>query len=271
MPLPKKQHLLKTIALLGGAGILWALVAWGAKRPSVVNAVQKGVNPGKLSAAHASLENDCRACHTPGKGVEASNCIVCHANNEAVLKRQPTSFHANIGSCAECHLEHEGRAYRPTLMDHNALAHIGLAQLKNEGDTATDNENQLLAERLKRWLRKSPDGAWGGHPELKPAERTLDCSTCHQNDDRHYQLFGNDCAVCHSSTKWNIPEFRHPPSTSMDCSQCHQAPPSHYMMHFKMISQKVAGDHHAKVEQCYRCHQTTSWNDIKRAGWYKHH
>jgi len=38
-----------------------------------------------------------------------------------------------------------------------------------------------------------------------------------------------------------------------------------------MISAKVAGEPKAKVEACYACHQSTSWNDIKRAGWYKHH
>jgi hypothetical protein len=33
----------------------------------------------------------------------------------------------------------------------------------------------------------------------------------------------------------------------------------------------VARKPHAKVEQCYLCHQTTAWNDIKGVGWYKHH
>ncbi|MBI3736827.1 hypothetical protein HY256_09975 [Candidatus Sumerlaeota bacterium] len=53
--------------------------------------------------------------------------------------------------------------------------------------------------------------------------------------------------------------------------QCHQAPPSHYMMHFEMVSMKVAGQEHAEVSQCYLCHQTTAWNDIRGVGWYKHH
>jgi hypothetical protein len=38
-----------------------------------------------------------------------------------------------------------------------------------------------------------------------------------------------------------------------------------------MISMTVAGQPHARVEQCFLCHQTTAWNDIKRVGWYKHH
>ena len=43
------------------------------------------------------------------------------------------------------------------------------------------------------------------------------------------------------------------------------------MMHFKMVSEKVAGREHAKVEQCYLCHQTDAWNSIRGVGWYKHH
>lgn len=32
-----------------------------------------------------------------------------------------------------------------------------------------------------------------------------------------------------------------------------------------------AGQHHARVEQCYLCHQTDARNDIRGVGWYKHH
>jgi hypothetical protein len=84
-------------------------------------------------------------------------------------------------------------------------------------------------------------------------------------------LFGKDCAQCHRTDKWTISEFRHPSAQSTDCVQCHQAPPSHYMGHFKMVSQRVACQPHADVRQCFLCHQTTSWNDIKGVGWYKHH
>ena len=31
------------------------------------------------------------------------------------------------------------------------------------------------------------------------------------------------------------------------------------------------GQPHADVRQCFLCHQTTAWNDIKGLGRYKHH
>jgi len=218
---------------------------------------QRMARPGALSQAHAFLEHNCAACHTAVEGVTASNCIVCHANNESLLQRQPTSFHASISSCKECHLEHQGRGNLATNMDHVVLAEIGLRQLKEN-----DVDRELLTWP-KLWAPP--------HAHITAEETVLNCATCHANDDRHFQLFGQDCAQCHATDRWTIPEFRHPSPNSMDCVQCHQAPPSHYMMHFKMISARVAGKPNARVDQCFQCHQTTSWNDIRGTGWYKHH
>ncbi len=225
---------------------------------------QKMTEPGSLSVAHRQLENNCAACHTPVQGVKTSNCIVCHANNESLLQRQPTAFHASISSCVECHLEHQGIDKRPTKMDHEALATIGLRQL-NSGSKET--ENYILREELLTHT----NGLIAPHSRITSKETMLNCLACHANDDRHFKLFGQDCAQCHATDKWTIPEYRHPSATSMDCAQCHQAPPSHYMMHFKMISARVAGKPNARVDQCFQCHQTTSWNDIRGTGWYKHH
>ena len=51
-------------------------------------------------------------------------------------------------------------------------------------------------------------------------------------------------------------------------------------MHFEMVDKTVASKANApgnpccgdvQVNQCYRCHQTNAWNDIKGIGFYKHH
>ena len=245
----------------------------GGERSGVLSktAWQRMTLPGELSKAHAFLEHNCAACHTSVKGVEASNCIACHANNESLLQREPTSFHANIRSCRECHREHRGIDRRPTDMDHLALSRIGFRQL--EGEHSTDGVNELVRKDLLDWIgQHQPEGhGLEGHSSLTPQEAVLNCATCHSTKDRHFKLFGQDCAQCHGTTKWTIPEFRHPSPKSTDCAQCHQAPPSHYMMHFQMISAKVARQPTAKVNQCYECHQTTVWNDIKGVGFYKHH
>lgn len=243
----------------------------GGERSGVLNPTswQRMASPGALSKAHAFLEHNCAACHTPVEGTEAAKCIACHANSESILQRQPTAFHAEIGSCRECHLEHRGAARSPTDMDHAALAKIGLYQLKGDAPDGEDSLQQQLAAWIER--NENADRLPSLHPELTANEAVLNCATCHANQDRHFKLFGPDCAQCHSATKWTIPEFRHPSPRSTDCVQCHQAPPSHYMGHFHMVSRRVAGKAHAEVSQCYQCHQTTSWNDIRGVGWYKHH
>ena len=221
--------------------------------------------------------NDCAACHTPVTGADDVKCIGCHANDEALLQRQPTAFHATIGHCAVCHGEHQGVNVRLVKMDHTKLSRIGLASLTN----AASRELQRGSTDRMTWLRlQQRSTATASRPPLTPLEATLNCRSCHGTKDRHVGLFGEDCAVCHETSAWTIATFRHPSPRSLDCAQCHQSPPSHSMEHFNMVSKRVAGQDDKTNSQCcgpvrvnqrYRCHQTTSWNDIKGVGWYKHH
>lgn len=189
--------------------------------------------PGPLTAAHARLAEDCAACHTPIRGVQAQACIACHALNGALVARQTTAFHSSVTECAGCHLEHSGPTALRGPMDHDLFAELA--------------------------MRGAADG------------RLLDCSACHARQDRHAGLFGDDCASCHGTTLWKVAGYRHPTPRSRDCAQCHQAPPSHYMEHFRMLSAKVARQEHASVNECYQCHLTTAWTDIRGVGFYKHH
>jgi hypothetical protein len=38
------------------------------------------------------------------------------------------------------------------------------------------------------------------------------------------------------------------------------------MGHFAMMDQRVTGHHQAKVNECFLCHQTDSFNNIKGVG-----
>jgi hypothetical protein len=212
--------------------------------------------PGKLSKSHSFLSSQCMTCHAPGRGVTSVGCVSCHANNEKLLKRQSSAFHANITSCKECHREHQGGLKPPLLMDHEALARIGIRSLKEqEYRMKTKLGHEVV-------LNHALD-----HAELSK----LNCVACHSNQDVHKQQFGKDCISCHSTTTWRIAEYQHPSVNDRQCVQCHQAPPSHNMGHFAMVSKKIAGQEHAQVQQCFLCHRTTSWNDIQGVGWYKHH
>jgi hypothetical protein len=200
-------------------------------------------DPGPLSKTHQSLGGTCESCHTPFKGLDSGKCVACHASETVLLSRQPTAFHATIGTCTGCHVEHLGQDVRPTTMDHDELARA-LASVAPRGDTSN---------------------------RIDPAARRLDCNQCHSNQDRHRGLFGSDCSECHGTERWQVAGYRHPSPESRDCVQCHTAPPSHYMEHFSMVSEKAVGMEHVDVRHCYLCHETTAWNDIRGVGWYKHH
>ena len=271
--------------IIGGVVLVVALFAGyyflrphpGGERSGALTAAawQRMASPGPLSRRHAFLEHNCAACHTPVRGVEAANCIACHSSEQSLLQRQPTAFHADVGSCVECHVEHQGAHALVSQMDHAAFARLSLRDSRRAAETSTRQAvpADAGADRIAAWIKDRHRGPSLslGHPGVTAPEAALDCAACHSNQDRHQGFFGTNCVQCHGTTAWTIPQFRHPPPSSTDCAQCHQAPPSHYMMHFQMVSATVAGHHEARVEQCYVCHQTTSWNDIKGVGYYKHH
>jgi hypothetical protein len=233
------------LAALGAAVTVYrAEPGWDAGR--VVAGWQAAVDPGPLSRAHAVLDGRCDACHTPMRGPDPAKCTACHADDRNLLGRPSTAFHATIGACRSCHIEHLGRGHVSRSMDHLAL--VGIAA---PGGAALP-------------LRRD-------NPLLLAGEASLDCAACHSGRDRHQGQFGADCAMCHATARWTIPGFAHPSASSTDCAQCHLEPPSHRMMHFHMVSKAVAGQEHAEVRQCFLCHRPTSWNDIKGVGHYKHH
>jgi len=254
-------------ATLGAAALLVAL--WFLTPSDAIfkqaNTWQRMSSPGQLSAAHASLEGDCRVCHTPAKGVEPLNCIVCHANDETLLQSQVTSFHAHVGSCKDCHLEHQGRNRRPTDMDHAVLAGLGLRQLRNADP---QSEAELVRRQFLLWLRQVDDATLP-HPRVTPEALILNCATCHSNEDPHVGYFGDDCAACHSTVNWTLPEYVHPSATSTDCAQCHKAPPSHYMPMFMSMCATMLGKSPKSVKECYVCHTISAWNEMKGAPWHK--
>jgi hypothetical protein len=223
------------------------------------------VRPGPLSPKHAYLANRCTACHEAGVGVTVAKCTPCHATSELLLGRQPTEFHASVKECAACHVEHQQTNIRPLVMDHAVLARVGARTLARAARNDPDSAATLRS--LETWLKvKTPAGF-----DATAARQVLNCAGCHDRRDPHFKRFGDDCAQCHALESWTVPGYQHPPAKSKECVQCHKPPPSHLMGHFAMMDQKAAGKEHARVDECFECHNTTGWNDIVDVGFYKHH
>ena len=257
------SRLLLTLALVfvGATAVAFSLML---SKPVQV-ALKRVVIPGALSPRHAYLGDRCEACHSPTVGVTVEKCTACHATSVRLLGRQPTLFHASVEECATCHLEHQGTSIRPLVMDHVELARVGARTL--ERASRSDSESAATLRSLQAWLRvRSPKQF-----DARTAREALNCAECHDRKDPHFKKFGSDCAQCHALETWTVSGYQHPSSLNRECVQCHQAPPSHSMEHFTMISQTFARKEHARVDQCFECHNTTSWNDIVDVGFYKHH
>jgi hypothetical protein len=136
--LPGKRAMAWTLALL----ILAAFLAWpiwsiyssraDAERPVAFHADETW-SSGKLSLVHATLENNCAACHTrPFVAVENQSCTACHskihdhADPRRLLAAKVSpgisgkielaaagAFGIPEGRCVECHTEHEGATAMP--------------------------------------------------------------------------------------------------------------------------------------------------------------
>ena len=181
------------------------------------------VRPGRLLAAHDSLEHHCLACHQPGSGVPASRCTACHSMDGIGLARVDggvletprhsiQGLHQRYadGSCSECHREHTGR------------------------------------------LMQQP--AAGFTHERLPAELSDDCAACHLEQtpgDALHRQAGPSCGFCHTVDSWLPATFDHGLLTrnGADCRSCH-------------LEDQPTDDLHKGLDpaaDCASCHHTNAW------------
>ena len=251
------------LATLGIAVAVWVPVATYHSGSAAVPLLQAAVSPGPLSSAHAFLGAQCESCHTPNLGIEVVSCVTCHSTNMPLLAKQSTAFHATIQDCRGCHVEHQGAEARPIKVDHSVLTKVALrsAGAITGPPVATTTDAIAIRQFLTRITGdRTPTDA-----------QALDCQSCHSFRDIHQTFMGPECAKCHTVATWKVAGYLHPSPRSTECGQCHKPPPSHRMMHFVMMDQGITGQRGASVEQCYACHLSDSWNDIKGVGWFKMH
>lgn len=182
------------------------------------------VSPGPLVPSHASLNNDCFACHAPLRGASHERCTVCHALPDIGLRstkgvpikakspdtasRPKVPFHQQLTeqNCMACHSDHASP--RLTQHRHKPFSH-----------------------------------------DLLKAETRAKCESCHQpaDDAMHRKIVGN-CSQCHTPGAWKPATFEHSKFFVLDkhhnasCMTCH-----------------VAENNYSKFS-CYGCHEHTPAN-----------
>lgn len=180
---PGRRTMAWTLAVL----VLLAFLAWpiwsfatneyaqaGERRPVAFHADEMW-SSGKLSLAHANLENNCQACHVkPGEAVRDESCVACHstlhdhADPRRLAAATPSPgagakfqravagmFGIPPGRCAACHTEHEGAKAMPvTEQRFCSDCHSGMDQRLT--DTAVLNASDFEKD----------------HPQFRPAVMT---------------------------------------------------------------------------------------------------
>lgn len=197
------------------------------------------VSPGDLQPAHAGLQQNCFACHSPFRGASSDRCISCHVVAEigrrttkgAPISRpsQTPPFHQALveQDCMACHTDHP----RP---------------------------------RLTRNLVRPFD-----HLLLTPDIRGR-CASCHSapKDELHRGI-ALPCGQCHSAQAWKPATFDHSryfslsPPHDAACSTCHLG--GNYRTYtcygcHEHQKARTETEHREEgignIENCVRCHRS---------------
>jgi hypothetical protein len=229
---------------------LWAALFTQARAQGMETLVM----PGKVAAAHAKYEADCKSCHLAfKKGEQNALCIECHRAVGADIKAG-SGFHGRDrdiqgAQCAQCHAEHEGREAD--------IVHLDPAQVDHR---VTDFQLRGAHMNLKcddchasgKKFREAPGG----------------CVDCHRDDDVHKGELGAVCTDCHDERTWKNPTFdhdttrfrllgKHRATVCLDChaDQTFQGAP----MECKGCHEKDDVHKGRNGPKCEQCHTADDW------------
>jgi len=177
-----------------------------------------------------------------------TECASCHINNQ---------FKGIGKECKSCHLASD--------------AHLGIF-----GDKCEDCHNS------KKWTEATFDHSNDTKSKLSAGHLELNCISCHENEknpssicidchqsnDIHQGVNGEECQDCHDQKDWAKVEFKHEvPLTGkhldVNCSSCH-TPGSELE---KIFSDRSCADCHQAIDphlgnlgqNCQSCHNTDDW------------
>lgn len=66
---------------------------------------------GRVASGHSYMENKCRKCHAPWRGVSNAACIECHVDDRHYMRNRLDKSVAAKLRCFDCHQEHRGKSY----------------------------------------------------------------------------------------------------------------------------------------------------------------
>lgn len=219
----------------------------------------QGAEPMGGFSSHAEFEQDCGHCHAPLHCVTDTQCQDCHMEI-AEQRATATGLHSRlpgIDQCETCHTEHMGRNASITEFAFKNIDHQLLSGFSLEKHGTTYDDQAMDCQ--------------GCHSQDSFTAETLDCITCHIDEDHdnmaeHIDIYGTSCIPCHDGSD-RMANFQHAhvypldgghentdckechvervfAGTANDCASCHEEPDVHI---------GIFG------VQCDRCHVATAW------------
>ena len=222
------------------------------------NPLEMLLMPGKLTAAHAHLEEQCENCHESlNKEKQNHLCLDCHdhKNISADIKNN-TGYHGRSelvanAQCNDCHTDHEGRNFDIVRFDSDSFSH-------------EDTDFQLSGEhRLVQCISCHK-------PKTGYLIKEFECISCHKSDDTHNGEFGSECESCHTAQGWQKTKYDHTAETGfalkgahadVQCHLCHVTS-SYENTPTECVSCHRINDTHKGVfgGQCNNCHSEEGWD-----------
>lgn len=243
-----------SLAIIGAfiAWPVWSFLTPAQARPARGIVADTAWSPGPLSAAHAGLETNCRACHTQAfTAVTDTTCKGCHtaihdhADPRRLMAARPdlplttrfrqavaTTFGRPPGRCVDCHDEHHGptQTAASTPQQFCADCHAALrtklpdTQIGNAGDFARAHPQfrpaVLRDPETLSFARASLDANPRENNGLKfPHALHLSAGNAvAQMARRQRQGARLDCADCHTA---NADGSFRPVTMEANCQSCH--------------------------------------------------
>jgi hypothetical protein len=235
--------------------VLWCLAALAVlPLPALAQGIESVLSPGRLSQAHAKLEDQCNQCHVRfDRAAQDRLCMDCHKDIARDITGK-AGMHGRLKpqACRSCHTDHKGRQARMVAFDPARFDH-----------SQTDFQLRGAHGRVECTSCHQPARKYRDAPH--------ECNACHGKDDVHKGALGPLCAGCHNDTRWKDSTFDHGKTAfaltgrhvQASCTACHQAgrykdtPRACVACHRK--DDDARGHKGQFGEKCETCHGTQRW------------
>jgi hypothetical protein len=237
-----------------------------------------------LNGAHATVANDCAACHNGDYNNTPNNCAGCHTDTYNATMNPNHAAAQFPTTCQDCHSE---TAWTPSTFNHNTFYPLNGAHATIANDcNACHNGNYTNTPNTCAGCHTDTYNATT-NPNHATAQFPTTCQDCHSetawtpstfDHNAYYPLTGahipiaNDCAVCHNGNYTNTPNTcagchtdnfnasTNPNHVALgiptDCAMCHTTTPGWEPAGFPIHANywPLNGAHAAIASDCATCH-----------------